>query len=148
MIAVFVPDMRLLLQESSYEELISEYQDPDGIGEVVVTVTSTYEPDTQIKRNTTWQKTSGLSPVVGHLDMRMFFPQELDALVRYNGFQITDKYAGLDKTPFNSKARLQLIVAEIAHNKNGQQRARTARLSLSVGGKELDRISKVDTTRA
>ena len=100
---------------------MSEYEDPDGRGKVVVTASLVYEPDTQIERNTTCQKIPGQPPIFGHLHMRMFFPQELDALVKYNGFHIVNKYAGTDETPFDSKAEYQVIVAEMAHADNAEE---------------------------
>jgi len=121
-ISVFVPNMRMLLQDPSDEGVLSEYQDPDGRGEIVVTATATYGPHTQIRRNITCQKIPGQSPIYGHLYMRMFFPQELDALIRHNRFHIIDKYAGLDRTPFDAEAKHQVIVAERAQNKSGQAR--------------------------
>ena len=45
----------------------------------------------------------------GHLDMRMFFPQELDALVRYNGFTILNKWGDLQRTAFGPDSPLQVL---------------------------------------
>ncbi len=42
--------------------------------------------------------------------MRQFFAQELDALVRYNGFEILQKYGKRDLTPFDRTSPQQLIV--------------------------------------
>lgn len=45
-ITVFVPNLKLLLQDPSEEKVMSEYDDPDGKGKVVVTCKSLYESDT------------------------------------------------------------------------------------------------------
>jgi ubiquinone/menaquinone biosynthesis C-methylase UbiE len=42
--------------------------------------------------------------------MRQFFPQELDALVAYNGFTIVHKYGDLTMRPFTSRSNKQLLV--------------------------------------
>ncbi len=42
--------------------------------------------------------------------MRQYFPQELDALVHYNGFEIVEKYGKRDMTPFERTSPQQLIV--------------------------------------
>ena len=42
--------------------------------------------------------------------MRIFFPQELDALLRNNGFQIEHKYGDYDETPFKPDSPKQIIV--------------------------------------
>jgi SAM-dependent methyltransferase len=118
-IDVFVPYLKLLIQEPSSKEVLSEYDDPDSGGRVVVTVTSVYEPHTQIKRNITCQKSPGRPDVIGHLDMRMFFPQELDALLKYNGFRIHQKYGDYDRNEFGKNSGKQLIVAAAAQERNG-----------------------------
>ncbi|MBT9151352.1 MAG: hypothetical protein DDT40_01545 [candidate division WS2 bacterium] len=42
--------------------------------------------------------------------MRIYFPQELDALLKYNGFRIEEKFGNYIETPFASAAPKQLIV--------------------------------------
>jgi len=44
--------------------------------------------------------------------IRMFYPQELDALLEYNGFRIRAKYGDYDLRPFDANASQQIIVAE------------------------------------
>jgi len=44
----------------------------------------------------------------------MFFPQEIDALLHYNGFQIEDKYGGYEEAPFGDSSRKQIIVCSLA----------------------------------
>jgi hypothetical protein len=46
--------------------------------------------------------------------MRQFFPQELDALLAYNGFAIEDKYGGYGERDFHTGSNQQLIVARLA----------------------------------
>lgn len=42
--------------------------------------------------------------------MRQFFPQEIDALLAYNGFKVEQKYGDYDGALFSSAALKQLIV--------------------------------------
>ncbi len=42
--------------------------------------------------------------------MRQFFPQELDALVAYNGFTMVHKFGDLTMGPFTSRSNKQLLV--------------------------------------
>lgn len=44
------------------------------------------------------------------LDLRMFFPQEIDSLLHYNGFTIVHKYGNYDESPFTSMSRKQIIL--------------------------------------
>jgi hypothetical protein len=43
-------------------------------------------------------------------EMRQFFPQEIDALLWYNGFVIEYKYGSYDESEFSSASPKQLIV--------------------------------------
>lgn len=111
-LSVFVPDPHALERRSPGELPFATYQDPDGAGEVKVTHTYEYEPNTQIKRITTRHRFPGRTePVIGSLEMRMYFPQELDALLHYNDFEIIHKWGANDKRPFGPDSTQQIVVA-------------------------------------
>ena len=110
---VFVPKMELLVDKPGERFPFSEYDDPDGRGRVVVTESYVYEPNTQIKRITTHHAIPGEEETEGELNMRMYFPQELDALIKYNGFVIDDKYGDYDQTTFDSQSEKQLVVCTV-----------------------------------
>ena len=115
-VSVFVPGQALLKPESTEREPFGDYDDPDGRGHVVITHTYRYDPATQIKHITTYQRV-GDDPaeVTWELKMRMFFPQELDALLTYNGFRIVDKFGDHEgKTPFGADSTQQLVVCALA----------------------------------
>jgi hypothetical protein len=40
----------------------------------------------------------------------MFFPQEIDALLHYNGFSIEQKYSDYEEHPFDDSSRKQVII--------------------------------------
>jgi hypothetical protein len=42
--------------------------------------------------------------------LRQFFPQEIDGLLHYNGFDVLAKYGDLERTPFDEKPAYQHIV--------------------------------------
>ena len=48
--------------------------------------------------------------VVGGLNLRMYFPRELDALLRYNGFRIIRKYGDWERATFGPDSRHQLCL--------------------------------------
>ena len=84
---VFVPKAELLVNRPGERSTFAEYDDPDGGGEIVVTQSYVYEPGTQIKRVKTYHPVPGEdAEIEGELNVRMYFPQELDALFKYNGF--------------------------------------------------------------
>jgi SAM-dependent methyltransferase len=110
---MFVPNIELLLDKPGERFPFAEYEDPDGRGTIVITESYVYETDTQIKRITTHHAIPGernLPEVTGELNLRMYFPQELDALLHYNGFTIEAKYGDLEMSPFGPESERQRIV--------------------------------------
>jgi SAM-dependent methyltransferase len=110
---VFVPSLPLLLQAADEELAFGGYTDPDSGEQVVMTSRSWYDADTQIKHNRLSRRV-GNGPVEpdGELTMRIYFPQELDALLWYNGFAIEHKY-GDDRRPFDAQSGMQHYVLKL-----------------------------------
>jgi SAM-dependent methyltransferase len=115
-IEVFVPKSELLINKPGERFPFSEYEDPDGRGRIIVTESYEYEPDTQIKRIKTHHSIPGKDmEIEGELNMRMYFPQELDALIKYNGFIIENKYGSDDQRVFDKESEKQLVVCRMAY---------------------------------
>jgi SAM-dependent methyltransferase len=107
---MFVPNVELLLDKPGERFPFVEYEDPDGRGTIVVEESYVYEPGTQIKRITTHHAIPGEpEELTGELTMRMYFPQELDALLKYNGFTIEAK-VDENLTSFGRESERQRIV--------------------------------------
>jgi len=114
-IDVFVPKSELLINKPGERSPFSEYEDPDGRGRIIVTESYEYEPDTQVKRIKTHHSIPGQEfEIEGELNMRMYFPQELDALIQYNGFIIEHKYGCEDQKVFDKESEKQLVVCQRA----------------------------------
>jgi SAM-dependent methyltransferase len=114
-IEVFVPKMEMLINKPGERFPFSEYDDPDGRGKIVVTHSYVYEPDTQIKRIKTYHTIPGEeSEIEGEINLQMYFPQYLDALVKYNGFEIENKYGNDDLSAFDSSSEKQLVICKLA----------------------------------
>ena len=114
-ISVFVPKNELLINKPGERFPFSEYEDPNGRGRIVVTESYEYEADTQIKRIKTYHSIPGEeAEIEGELNLRMYFPQELDALLKYNGFVIENKYGSDDRREFDKDSEIQLIVCRMA----------------------------------
>ena len=113
-IDVFVPNLALLLRDAEEEYVLDDYDSPEGRGRVCVTARSRYESTTQIMRTTTIRKVAGQPDVVGSLDLKMYFPKELEALVRCNGLRIATRYGGHAGEAFDEKSRFQILVCENA----------------------------------
>lgn len=111
-IDAFVPALSILSKSDEEIETLSEYEDPDGKGNIKITATASYENDTQIRRVTTFQRKADGSVSEGHLNMKMYFPQELEALLNHSGLEIAERYGSYKKQEFSSISTKQIIVAK------------------------------------
>ena len=110
-IDAFNPDLDVLRRSPEEKYPFAEYPDPEGNGTIVVSHSDVYDAASQINRIKLFFKLpSQTEEVIEGLNLRMYFPQELDALLEYNGFVIEDKFGDYEETPFVSSARLQLVV--------------------------------------
>jgi len=110
-IDIFNPKLEYFTRETGARRTVTEYQDPDGRGLVVITEDNVYDRATQVNR-IKWHFSIGgrEDSMVEELNMRIFYPQELDALLKYNGLPVEAKYGDLDGSPFRSDSPKQLVV--------------------------------------
>lgn len=112
-IDIFNPRLDILTRDSSMRYPVAEYPDPNGKGTVVITENNLYDTATQINRIKWYYKIGSEPEVVKELNMRIFYPQEIDALLHYNGFKIEDKFGDYDEKPFTSTSTKQVIVCYV-----------------------------------
>jgi SAM-dependent methyltransferase len=110
-IDVFNPRLDILIRDPAGRYPVAQYPDPDGRGTVVITENNIYDTASQINR-IQWHYNvgEGIEEFVVENNMRILYPQELDALLLYNGFAIEAKYGNYDETPFDSTSPKQLVV--------------------------------------
>jgi ubiquinone/menaquinone biosynthesis C-methylase UbiE len=114
-IDVFNPRLDILLRDSAKRYPHGEYPDPDGKGTVVVTENNVYDRASQVNHIKLFYRLPGQEDeLVEELKMRIYFPQELDALLKYNGFVIESKFGDYDEKPFASDSPHQLIVCAMS----------------------------------
>jgi SAM-dependent methyltransferase len=111
---VFNPNVAILARgrDRTHER---EYEDPDGLGRITLEQTMVYDDAAQVNRIQWFFSRSGGKGDekdfrVEDLHMRCFFPQELDLLVRSQGFEIEVKHGNFDRSPFASGAATQVVV--------------------------------------
>jgi ubiquinone/menaquinone biosynthesis C-methylase UbiE len=110
-IDVFNPDLHFLVRNPTERFPHAEYPDPDSRGTIVVTESNVYDAARQISRVKFFFKFPGQAEEVAEeIEIRIYFPQELAALLKYNGFAIESKFGNYDETPFDSASPKQLIV--------------------------------------
>lgn len=108
---VFNPDFKFLLRNAAERYPHSQYSDPDGQGTIVVTESNVYDAAREINQLKLFYKFPGKDEEISEeLSIRIYFPQELDALLKYNGFVVEAKYGNYDETPFASASPRQISV--------------------------------------
>jgi hypothetical protein len=48
------------------------------------------------------------------MTVRIIYPQELDALLHYNGFKVEAKFGEFDESPFTSESPKQVVICSTA----------------------------------
>ena len=71
-----------------------------------------YDAARQVNR-VTWKFLIGDEEHNQKLDMRCFYPEELDALLHYNDFEVIHKFGSWDESPFSTESQKQLCVCEV-----------------------------------
>lgn len=110
----FNPSLALLMRAPDVPSPFAEILHPDTDEAVSVTETSTYDAAKQINHIRWHWRFAGGRETVSDLPMRVYFPQELDALLSCAGFVVEEKYGDYDLSPFASASPKQLIVARAA----------------------------------
>jgi SAM-dependent methyltransferase len=108
---MFNPVLECFTRDPNQRYPISEYDDPNGKGHVVVTENNIYDRARQVnevKWYYLYEETG--EQIIKNISMRIFYPQELDMLLRYNGFEIIHKYGRFDGSPFTSESPCQIPV--------------------------------------
>jgi SAM-dependent methyltransferase len=114
-IDIFNPRLEILLRDASERYPVAEYDGPDGQGTVVITENNVYDRATQVNRIKWYYKTADVQvETVRELNMRIFYPQELDGLLHFNGFVVEHKYGDVDLQPFTSESPRQITVCRSA----------------------------------
>lgn len=111
---VFNPDPRCLVRDEEELLPVSCYKDPRTGTDMLVNERYSYDRAAQISR-ITWHYTAGRRAAGSRkLNMRCFYPAELDALLHYNGFKIMKKYGAFDRSPFTGDSQKQIIICRPA----------------------------------
>lgn len=82
---------------------------PDGTA-VAIDEQCRYDDARQVNRVSWTYRIGRRAPVRQQLDMRCFYPEELDALLKYNGFRIVRKFGNHARAPFACGSPKQICV--------------------------------------
>jgi SAM-dependent methyltransferase len=107
----FNPNIRFIVEGEKEQKEIAEYTTRDG-RKVLVKQTMRYENKTQINRIEWHYFINDEFNSIQNLDMRMYFPQELDSYLEWNGFKIIHKFGAFDEEAFNDNSEKQIFVCQ------------------------------------
>jgi len=107
----FNPNIQFIVEGEKEQKEIAEYTTNDG-REVLIKQTMRYENKTQINRIEWHYFINGEFNSIQNLDMRLFFPQELDSYLERNGFNIIHKFGGFEEEAFHDNSEKQIFVCQ------------------------------------
>lgn len=110
---VFNPNIEYMVRLAKLHKGRYRFRTPEG-KKVVIDEICRYDAAAQVNRTTWIHHVDGGKPSPQRLDMRCFYPLELDALLKYNGFRVLAKYGGYDKRPFDAASPKQIYVCRAA----------------------------------
>ncbi len=108
-IDMFNPSPGRLALDASFVFPVLSFEDETGAS-VDVTETSRYDVATQTSHLRWHLAGPGVAQRTLDFKLRVYFPQELDALLSLSGFAIQARYGDYDRAPFGSSSPQQLLV--------------------------------------
>jgi ubiquinone/menaquinone biosynthesis C-methylase UbiE len=113
----FNPNIHYIVDSEKEEKIIAEYLTKDG-RKVVIKQTMIYENKTQINRIKWHYFINGKFNSIQNMDMRLFFPKELDAYLSIYGFKIINKFGGFKEEIFENISEKQIFVCKKINDSN------------------------------
>jgi SAM-dependent methyltransferase len=107
----FNPNIQFIVKGEKEQKEIATYTTKDG-RDVLIKQVMRYENKTQINRIEWHYFINGAFNSIQNLDMRLFFPQELDSYLERNGFKIIHKFGSFEEDAFNDNSEKQIFVCQ------------------------------------
>ncbi|WP_411893701.1 class I SAM-dependent methyltransferase [Winogradskyella sp. A2] len=108
----FNPNIQFIAEGGKELKEISSYITNDG-REIVIKEKMHYESKTQVNRIDWHYFINGAFDSIQKLDMRMFFPQELNSYIERCGFNIIHKFGSFEEEQFNDNSDKQIFVCAL-----------------------------------
>ncbi|HWO75889.1 MAG TPA: class I SAM-dependent methyltransferase [Bacillus sp. (in: firmicutes)] len=107
------PNISLLKTDENIEKDAGSWTDNYGY-HCSSTYRRSYDHITQLEHyiftNRRWKEVSKVVETVEPFALRYFFPQELESLLFYNGFELEEMYGNFDMSPFQADSPLMVCV--------------------------------------
>lgn len=107
----FNPNIQYIVEAEKEQQEIAAYTTTDG-REVLIKQLMQYENKTQINRIAWHYYINGAFDSIQNLDMRLFFPKELDTYLEWNGFNVVHKFGDFEESAFHNHSEKQIFVCQ------------------------------------
>lgn len=108
---IFNPNLNYLRRDEQIQEKLFEFTLDTG-EHVMISQSMKYDRLHQVNR-VKWHHNINGEEFVAQLDMRCFFPQEMDAILRYSNFNIVHKFGDFDRGVFIGDSEKQIYVCTV-----------------------------------
>lgn len=105
------PDITFIVDNQKEATEIASYTTNDG-RKVHIKQAMQYESNSQVNRIKWHYYIDGKFDSVQNLDMRMYFPQELDSYLQLHDFKIMKKFGDFDETIFTIDSQKQIFICK------------------------------------
>ena len=103
------PNIQYIVEAEKSQKEIAQYKTKDG-RKVLIKQKMQYENKSQINRIEWHYYINNEFDSIQNLDMRLYFPQELDSYLKQNGFTIIHKFGNFKEEEFNDSSEKQILV--------------------------------------
>lgn len=107
----FNPNIQYIVEGEKEQKEIAEFTSKDGRA-VLIKQIMQYDKKTQVNHIEWHHYINGAFDSIQKLDMRLFFPQELDAYLEWNGFKIVHKFGDFEETVFEEHSDKQIFICQ------------------------------------
>lgn len=108
---IFNPNLDYLVRKPDEKYEAKNFRTESG-EEFSLVQTMSYDRAKQVNK-VRWHINIGGETKVEELDMRVFYPQEMDAILTLNGFEIISKFGDFERGEFNSESPKQIYVCRL-----------------------------------
>ncbi len=114
------PDLNRLVRKKLKPPVKKYFYHESGTGKkVIISESNYYDRKTQIS-HINWHYNIEGRKFVEKLDMRIYFPAELDALLLFSGFRINSKFGNFDCSEFSSDSPKQVYICSLGKELNAK----------------------------
>lgn len=106
---LYNPNLEILTRPSDNTYILTKYKDKDN-NEIIMKEKNTYDNSTQINYITFYYERNGEIDDQDEYVMKIYFPKEIDALIKYNGFKIDEKLGDFNFNSFSKSSMRQIFI--------------------------------------